>query len=80
MKVISYIFMFMILISCSHKKIKGRRDIETPTSPGAKTNLTIRPESLGMGLIKNRRTKNANAQGSAGNKSSEGVTDNRSGR
>jgi hypothetical protein len=72
--------LFIFIISCSHDKTKGRRDIETPTSSGAKTYLTTRPESFGMDLVKKHKSKSSNTQGSAGNKASEGVTDNKSGQ
>jgi hypothetical protein len=40
--------LIIILAGCRHKNIKGDRDIETPTSPGKKSGLTTKPESVGL--------------------------------
>jgi len=58
----------MALFSCGHKKIKGNRNIETPTSPGEKSGLTTSPEQIGLGA---RRTKNI--KNSTGYKEGVGV-------
>jgi hypothetical protein len=51
-----FLFILMIILAgCGHKKIKGDRDIETPTSPGKKSGLTTRPESIGVGSRRQRR-------------------------
>lgn len=52
------VFILIILLAgCGHKKIKGDRDIETPTSPGKKSGLSMRPESVGFGRKHQKKVK-----------------------
>ncbi|HXA01044.1 MAG TPA: hypothetical protein VNW99_03595 [Cytophagaceae bacterium] len=52
------LFIFIIILAgCGHKKIKGDRDIETPTSPGKKSGLTMYPESIGFGRKQQKKLR-----------------------
>jgi hypothetical protein len=46
--------LIIIMMGCGHKRIKGDRDIETPTSSGKRSGLTMRPESIGVGRKQQR--------------------------
>jgi hypothetical protein len=50
------VFILMILLAgCGNRKMKGNRDIETPTSPGKKSGLAMHPESVGLGRNKKQK-------------------------
>ncbi len=50
----------LVIWGCGHKKIKGDRNMETPSSPGVKSGLTTTPESIGMGAHKIKQLKKSN--------------------
>ncbi len=60
MRLLSVLLLCVVMFSCGHKKNKGNRNMETPSSPGVKSGLTTRPESIGMGSRKIRRIKKNN--------------------